>query len=614
MNLLTVQLYLTRLGGISLALACTACASGGGSFDVDKVQHNKTVLNPPAKFVDANAPKAGDLTEVGYTVTAPWGKNNAPASVYGHQQHAVNPGRADTDESKYNSVRFLADNSSAIEREASIKIIPKSGQDYAKGVWVQDNGVESDPNYDLMNFGKLSGSAYNAGNYDFSNHEITGDFLKQTAFDHTKVGVIALRDAVDDRVHSNIYYKGQNKTTDVPTAGEVNYKGTWEYVTHNRVSGTGVGINSGSKEYIVETSGNYENTATFKANFADKTLTGDLTAKDRFGSIKYDVDAKISHNGFSGTATKDTSATTLFENDANNTPLDAKATVSGSFYGSQAAELAGRLNGDANQIVGVFAAKTENTSGLETDGNLYQASALVLDKNDTDKTVSSQSEFQNINFSGDIKKLQIDGTVINLDSMASKSAMDCCKQFQAVSIGQYVRSDTTDPSKVTGLYLQGYLTPLSQMPTTGTANYRGSWFTYAYVGKDTADKIVFAGPARLDGAKVPMEANFAVDFAAKTVDGKLVDIIQTFDTPTPAISFHANIVGNGFATNDAQLNVRNAMHTLEDRDKTSDYKTVTGIGRVEGHFYGENANELGGTVMKDDRSFAAVFAGKQVAK
>lgn len=596
---------------VIVSILCTACASGGGSFDTPQGEGRGAGANASPNFRQLNSnevPEVGDLTEVGYTVTAPWGKSNASISVYGHKLHAVNAGRADTDESNYDSIRFMPDGDNAVERKVAINIVPKD-ETYAKTAWKQSNNNISTPNYDLANFG-LKGTAYNAGNYDFANNDITGDFLKQTAFQYTKVGVIALKDPTDNRTHSNIYYKGQNKTTDVPKAGNVTYDGVWEYVTHNRVSRTDY-VNSGNKEYLIETSnkGYYQNTATFSADFGAKELTGNLDSKDRFGEIKYHITAKISHNGFLGTATKDTAVTTLFEGDPLNTPLDNTAAVSGSFYGPQAAELAGRMNGDTGQIVGVFSAKAGTPSTpIVTDGELYQASALVLDSSAATKTISSSDEFSKLNFSGNIKKLQIDGVVIELDKMTNDSAVNCCDAYQTLSIGKYVRTDTADPNKLTGLYLQGHLTPISKVPQSGKVDYRGSWFTYAYAGNALADKVLYTGAVDSSKKIKPMDASFIADFGAKTVEGKLFSALQTLGSDNPAVTFKADIDGNSFSTDNAKLNVSNAIDIND-----TNPKFVTGTAKVKGHFYGVTGpNELGGTVMKDDSSFAAVFAGKQV--
>ena len=74
---------------------------------------------------------------------------------------------------------------------------------------------------------------------------------------------------------------------------------------------------------------------------------------------------------------------------------------------------------------------------------------------------------------------------------------------------------------------------------------------------------------------------------------------------TPAVKFeNLAITDNGF-TGKANL----AVH---DGNTTGSGSVITGEANVVGHFYGTNANEIGGTVIKEDKTFGAVFGGKQI--
>lgn len=140
----------------------------------------------------------------------------------------------------------------------------------------------------------------------------------------------------------------------MPTTGEdVLYRGTWFGRIENKTSWSGDASNQDG-----------DNRAEFKVNFADKTLSGTLIAKDRINPA-FTIDAVIQGNGFSGTAK---TAAHGFALDPKNT-IDPQYTriqadVSGGFYGATAGELGGSfagntLAGEAGRASVVFGAKRQ---------------------------------------------------------------------------------------------------------------------------------------------------------------------------------------------------------------------------------------------------------------
>ena len=136
--------------------------------------------------------------------------------------------------------------------------------------------------------------------------------------------------------HDMFLQGSRTPVSDMPvTAGEAVYRGTW--------SGTIVNGTSWSAEPSNKEGGNR---AEFKVNFAEKTLNGMLTAKDRTSPV-FTITAQIQGNGFSGVAKTGENGFAL---DPKNT-IDPgytriQADVSGGFYGKNAIEMGGSFSGN----------------------------------------------------------------------------------------------------------------------------------------------------------------------------------------------------------------------------------------------------------------------------
>ncbi|WP_107960613.1 transferrin-binding protein-like solute binding protein [Neisseria cinerea] len=153
----------------------------------------------------------------------------------------------------------------------------------------------------------------------------------------------------------NLFLQGsRTAVSEMPTTAEpAVYRGTW--------SGTIVNGTSWSAEPSDKEGGNR---AEFKVNFAEKTLNGMLTAKDRIAPV-FTITAQIQGNGFSGVAKTGESGFAL---DPKNT-IDPKRTniradVSGGFYGKNAIEMGGSfsgntLEGESGKAAVVFGTKRQ---------------------------------------------------------------------------------------------------------------------------------------------------------------------------------------------------------------------------------------------------------------
>lgn len=136
--------------------------------------------------------------------------------------------------------------------------------------------------------------------------------------------------------HDMFLQGSRTAVSEMPTTAEpAVYRGTW--------SGTIVNGTSWSAEPSDKEGGNR---AEFKVNFAEKTLNGMLTAKDRIDPV-FTITATIQGNGFSGVAKTGENGFAL---DPKNT-IDPKRTniradVSGGFYGKNAIEMGGSFSGN----------------------------------------------------------------------------------------------------------------------------------------------------------------------------------------------------------------------------------------------------------------------------
>ncbi|WP_127218060.1 transferrin-binding protein-like solute binding protein [Neisseria meningitidis] len=133
------------------------------------------------------------------------------------------------------------------------------------------------------------------------------------------------------------------------------------------------------------------------------------------------------------------------------------------------------------------------------------------------------------------------------------------------------------------LFLKGIRTAETNIPQTGKARYTGTW--EARIGK----------PIQWDNkADKAAKAEFNVDFGGKSISGTLTEK----NGVQPAFHIeNGKIEGNGFhATARTRDNGINLSGTGSTNPKTFQASDL----RVEGGFYGPQAEELGGTIFNND--------------
>lgn len=141
-------------------------------------------------------------------------------------------------------------------------------------------------------------------------------------------------DAKTEQVEQSMFLQGEcTDEKEIPSEQNIVYRGSWYGYIANDKSTSWSGNASNA------TSGNR---AEFTVNFADKKITGTLTADNR-QEATFTIDGNIKDNGFEGTAKTAESGFDLDQSNTTRTPkayiTDAK--VQGGFYGPKAEELGG---------------------------------------------------------------------------------------------------------------------------------------------------------------------------------------------------------------------------------------------------------------------------------
>ncbi|WP_265482623.1 transferrin-binding protein-like solute binding protein [Mergibacter septicus] len=601
---------------ILLSASLTGCLSGGGSFDVEEVEPTKVINNPADKKVtykQAEKPDPQNFSEMGATFNSPIPINLLRIGETG-ELYTVNPAEQHIHiDENYDQliIRYPAkENNQKVIKEEKINInIKPEGTTNGKWGYLTEKGKTQYGVIEIKHNQKLVGKYYADSSFEEAR-------LKLFTFDNTKVGFVRIKNPTSNNSWiSSIFYRGKDKTTDVPISGTLTYKGYWAFATQ-----------LATNDYEKTMGGNGQDltiyTADFKADFSTKQLTGELKGSDEDFNFDYKINANIKGNGFTGNATGE------YEYKFNREKYKSPATVSGSFFGKGAAELAGKAIANDNAWAGVFAAKKENGgTDIKTDGDLFQAGVMTFTAVPSNSAASTQpasmdsssasnskspnyqlGKYQKVNYSGDIEKLQVDGMLIDLTKNSDLNKACCSAKegeengltTQSVKFGKYGytkqaqngSNTSNEDNKVGGYFVQGVLTPTSEVPTTGTSKYDGRWYGYA-----SSDKGVFSGEA--------LDAKFTAKWQEKQLEGKLFNKNQTGDG---SLNFTATISGNSFTANNSKLEVA----TDTSKDSLNDTKITVNDIKVEGHFYGKNANELGGHFYSEDKKAGGVFGAKQI--
>lgn len=382
------------------------------------------------------------------------------------------------------------------------------------------------------------------------------------------------------------------------------------------------------------TNGDKGLTSEFTVNFGTKKLTGELYYNERETNVNksqdrkhklYDLEADVHSNRFRGKVKPTT------QKDSEEHPFTSEGTLEGGFYGPEGQELGGKFLADDKRVFGVFSAKeTEKKPELrrETliDGKLITFSTKKPNGT-TDTTTSTTAsttadaktdeknfKTEDISSFGEADYLLIDKYPVPLlpeentdDFITSRrhqvgdktyQVEACCKNLSYVKFGMYYevpleekekdkeknkekdKQTTTTSINTYYQFLLGLRTPKDDIPKTGSAQYRGSWFGYITDGTTS-----YSTSGDIQRAKNAL-AEFDVNFADKKLTGKL----KRHDTGNTVFSIDAD-----FKNSNAFTGTATAKDLVIDGKNSQTQNTQINITTsVNGAFYGPNATELGG--------------------
>lgn len=546
---------------ITLAGLCTACATGGGSFDRQALP-SPIVINTwdtgPSEqdhvLEGVLQPPPSAHPEYGFTAAEPYIIRTSNAA------QPVDPDRATADQDdQFDTTLYhrhpdtVSDTHPASER---ISINPET--------WRARPGIEDYTRY-------LEGD--NDGQYLLLAD--AGNVLKTATFTYTRLGMVQL--APENRYDpslSNIFYKGSLRPEAIPVSGRATYEGYWERA-----------LATLANDYVNGYRGNTltVSKASFEVDFSTRKLSGTLDGRNGERRQGYTIQADITGADFLGVATP-----LEYSN------VQEDAVLSGSFFGPQAAELAGRLVGIHRNAVGVFAARQTSASNIIEGEASSLAIGLHADTSATEAPASVFQDARTLAYSGNIHVLRFNGTDIDLRQLSTDQGLSCCvaPQFQFIQIGALPVDSDEEKSEKVMYFTQGTLTPLADMPASGQASYRGRWLAFGRAPK---------GQAYI--ASTEHTARFTADFDARTLTGAL-------QGPSGAdlIDVRANIQGNRFS---GTTHILSRLSSDSQGINIASDAVIRGSGQLSGAFHGPGANELAGHFINEDKRLGGVFGAKQ---
>ncbi|HHU4968885.1 TPA: transferrin-binding protein-like solute binding protein [Neisseria gonorrhoeae] len=396
----------------------SACLGGGGSFDLDSVDTEAPRPAPKYQDVPSKKPEARK-DQGGYGFAMRFKRRNwYPPS---------NP--------KENEIRL------------------------SEGDWEQtDNGNIKDPSKQKNIINALSGNG-GASLQDSSQQEgiskVTGyhDFkYVWSGFFYKQIGNTIKKDDSSSKViearngpDGYIFYKGTNPSRKLPVSGNVEYKGTWDFLTDVQAnqkftdlgsaftkSGDRYSAFSGELDYIVKKEDDKKDghvglglTTEITVDFGKKTLSGKLIKNNMVinngnepTTQYYSLEAQVTGNRFNGKAM----ATEKGENKQHPFVSDSSS-LSGGFFGPQGEELGFRFLSDDGKVAVVGSAKTKDkaengntpavSGGTGATGTSSENGKLTTVLDAVELTLNGK-EIKNLDNFSNAAQLVVDGIMIPL--------------------------------------------------------------------------------------------------------------------------------------------------------------------------------------------------------
>lgn len=623
----------------------SACLGGGGSFDLDSVDTEAPRAAPKYKDVPSKKPEARK-DQGGYGFAMRFKRRN--------WYRMANENEVKLNESDWEQT----DNGNIKEPSKQKSIIDAlTGND---GETLQDSSQQE-------------GISKVTGYHDFQ-YVWSGFFYKRIPITIKKDEsnkIIEARSGPD----GYIFYKGTDPSRKLPVSGNVEYKGTWDFLTDVKANqrftdlgnvstktGDQYSAFSGELDYIVKKEDDKKDrhvglglTTEITVDFGKKTLSGKLIknnhvindngdGQNKYTTEYYTLDATLRGNRFSGTATatdkpkkKDESKLHPFVSDS--------SSLSGGFFGPKGEELGFRFLSDDQKVAVVGSAKTkDNTANGNTPAVSSSAGAAAMPSETGLTTVldavelkSDGKKVENLDNFSDATRLVVDGIMIPLlptesgngqadkgknggtdftytttytpesdkeDTQTGMAAngvqtvsnaaggtsgktkthyevQACCSNLNYLKYGLLTRKTAARTAQgAQSMFLQGERTDEKEIPKDGNVVYLGTWYGH----------IAINGTSWTGNASDQQSGNrtkFTVNFDKKEITGKLTAANRQEATFT----INGMINGNGF---EGMAKTGDGGFAPDQNNSTGTHKVHIAEAKVQGGFYGPNAEELGG--------------------
>ncbi|HGJ8677946.1 TPA: transferrin-binding protein-like solute binding protein [Neisseria gonorrhoeae] len=623
----------------------SACLGGGGSFDLDSVDTEAPRAAPKYKDVPSKKPEARK-DQGGYGFAMRFKRRN--------WYRMANENEVKLNESDWEQT----DNGNIKEPSKQKSIIDAlTGND---GETLQDSSQQE-------------GISKVTGYHDFQ-YVWSGFFYKRIPITIKKDEsnkIIEARSGPD----GYIFYKGTDPSRKLPVSGNVEYKGTWDFLTDVKANqrftdlgnvstktGDQYSAFSGELDYIVKKEDDKKDrhvglglTTEITVDFGKKTLSGKLIknnhvindngdGQNKYTTEYYTLDATLRGNRFSGTATatdkpkkKDESKLHPFVSDS--------SSLSGGFFGPKGEELGFRFLSDDQKVAVVGSAKTkDNTANGNTPAVSSSAGAAAMPSETGLTTVldavelkSDGKKVENLDNFSDATRLVVDGIMIPLlptesgngqadkgknggtdftytttytpesdkeDTQTGMAAngvqtvsnaaggtsgktkthyevQACCSNLNYLKYGLLTRKTAAQTAQgAQSMFLQGERTDEKEIPKDGNVVYLGTWYGHIAIN-DTS----WTGNA--SDQQSGNRTKFTVNFDKKEITGKLTAANRQEATFT----INGMINGNGF---EGMAKTGDGGFAPDQNNSTGTHKVDIAEAKVQGGFYGPNAEELGG--------------------
>lgn len=395
----------------------SACLGGGGSFDLDSVDTEAPRAAPKYQDVPSKKPEARK-DQGGYGFAMRFKRRN--------WHRMANENEVKLNESDWEQT----DNGNIKEPSKQKSIIDAlTGND---GETLQDSSQQE-------------GISKVTGYHDFK-YVWSGFFYKRIPITIKKDEsnkIIEARSGPD----GYIFYKGTDPSRKLPVSGNVEYKGTWDFLTDVKANqrftdlgnvstktGDQYSAFSGELDYIVKKEDDKKDrhvglglTTEITVDFEKKTLIGKLIKnnmlinnKGEYTTQYYSLDAQVTGNRFNGKAT----ATDKPENGKSKQHpfVSDSSSLSGGFFGPQGEELGFRFLSDDNKVAVVGSAKTKDKNANGNTAAAGTAGAAGMSSEDTKLTTvldaveleSDGKKVKNLDNFSDATRLVVDGIMIPL--------------------------------------------------------------------------------------------------------------------------------------------------------------------------------------------------------